>query len=663
MRWWVALVFVAGCGLEEAPWLLDVDVPRQPVGRTDRPVEDVTGWRVAPVPETRADPRFAGGLPWELPRVPEEVTADPAPWTRSSRLAVRGDRIVALDVEGAAVVALHRVTGRQLWRLQLEARPDSMVVGPDGVVFVTIRTGEVLCVEDGAVCARRNVGVDPRGLAMAPDGRVLYVAVTASRVVTSLNPEGLAVLGRAGGFVRPRLVVADSEKIWVGEEARVAEVALDADGRPVPGSYTTVPLRTAAPMDDLLRQGRPSLTRFGVAVSLATEPETGDVLILHEQSLPSSVWALYSDWASPLGDGYDGEYTPFLREGTTPNAWVTPVELSVTRPGVEHATRLPSRDPATGAPVSFLGLGAADIAPHPTRALAFVAARATGQVLVLDTAGDPLAGPLGAITVGSQPTAVAFSEDGAVAYVLEEGDRTIGRVDLAAFLAPWPVRSPEARHRFWTQPQPRTDGDRHLTWPVRVARGRVLHLGPSPLTAAQERGQRLFEVARGGFSCATCHPEGLSDGRPWGRGIPVQSHMLAGRTHAAARVAVEVERMGSTPMSDAEVQDLLAYLATRTHPPNPTAASALGAEVFARLDCGTCHIPPDYTDGLPHDVGTGGIFQTPSLVGLHHSRPYLHHARARSLRQVFAYPGQHMTSFSTLSAEEMTALVVHLQSL
>jgi hypothetical protein len=68
------------------------------------------------------------------------------------------------------------------------------------------------------------------------------------------------------------------------------------------------------------------------------------------------------------------------------------------------------------------------------------------------------------------------------------------------------------------------------------------------------------------------------------------------------------------------------------------------------VGCATCHVPPLYTDSsllenpfLKHIVGTqvdstdvdaAAGFDTPSLVNIWDSGPYLHHALAGALRSV-----------------------------
>jgi hypothetical protein len=63
------------------------------------------------------------------------------------------------------------------------------------------------------------------------------------------------------------------------------------------------------------------------------------------------------------------------------------------------------------------------------------------------------------------------------------------------------------------------------------------------------------------------------------------------------------------------------------------AAVERGRALFqnGELACATCHAGNDYTDNKPHDVGTGGVFITPSLVDVNVRAPLFHDGCALSL--------------------------------
>jgi cytochrome c peroxidase len=97
------------------------------------------------------------------------------------------------------------------------------------------------------------------------------------------------------------------------------------------------------------------------------------------------------------------------------------------------------------------------------------------------------------------------------------------------------------------------------------------------------------------------------------------------------------------------------------------------------VGCATCHSGPYYTDSrlqkpyLVHDVGTGGgekekmppEYDTPSLLGVYRSPPYLHDGRAKTLLDVLttANPGDKHGKTSHLKKEELDDLVAFLKAL
>src|SRR5262249_30982627 len=82
-----------------------------------------------------------------------------------------------------------------------------------------------------------------------------------------------------------------------------------------------------------------------------------------------------------------------------------------------------------------------------------------------------------------------------------------------------------------------------------------------------------------------------------------------------------------------------------------TAAAERGKQLFfaKEVGCAKCHSGPYYTDSSLkepynlHDVGTGdddktermgAKYDTPTLLGIYRTAPYLHHGKAKTLREV-----------------------------
>ncbi|MFM8728201.1 MAG: c-type cytochrome, partial [Planctomycetaceae bacterium] len=98
--------------------------------------------------------------------------------------------------------------------------------------------------------------------------------------------------------------------------------------------------------------------------------------------------------------------------------------------------------------------------------------------------------------------------------------------------------------------------------------------------------------------------------------------------------------------------------------------------------CASCHKGPLYSDSQPapadkltlHDVGTGTAdatelmgprYDTPTLLGVYRSAPYLHHGRAATLHDVLTTenPADKHGKTSLLSTSEINDLVEFLKSL
>ncbi len=229
-----------------------------------------------------------------------------------------------------------------------------------------------------------------------------------------------------------------------------------------------------------------------------------------------------------------------------------------------------------------------------------------------------------------------------------------------------------------------------------------LSLGPQPAPDAVRRGELLFHDARLAFqrwhSCASCHPnQGRVDGLRWdflrdGIGNPKDTPSLVyvDRTpplnrRATRKTAKECARTSIlaghlTVPTDQQVDDLYAYLKSLRPEPNPhrrpdgelTEAARRGRALFeGKAHCSGCHPAPYFTDRRMHNVGVltplepDGRYDTPSLVEVWRTAPYLHDGRARTLREVLTKYNPHDKHGHTkeLTAEELNDLIEYLKSL
>ncbi len=199
---------------------------------------------------------------------------------------------------------------------------------------------------------------------------------------------------------------------------------------------------------------------------------------------------------------------------------------------------------------------------------------------------------------------------------------------------------------------------------------RNLPLGPKPQWDEVRRGQVLFHDARlcleGWQSCVSCHPEGRADALNWdllndGEGNPkntlslVWSHRtppaMASRVRPTAEAAVRsgIKHILMSERPEAEAAAIDAWLKSLAPLPSPllvqgrlSPAAERGRRLFHsdRAGCAKCHPAPLYTDLTAHDVGSRAesderaSFDTPTLVEVWRTAPYLHDGRYTTIEQL-----------------------------
>ena len=200
----------------------------------------------------------------------------------------------------------------------------------------------------------------------------------------------------------------------------------------------------------------------------------------------------------------------------------------------------------------------------------------------------------------------------------------------------------------------------------------TIALGPVPQLTPERRGELLFHDATICYehwqSCASCHPDGRVDGLNWdlmndgqGNSKNTKSMLLAHRTPPAmaegVRVSAELAvRAGLTHIlfadrPEEEAAAIDAYLESLRPVSSPhlvdgrlSAAAERGRQLFSseRVGCHRCHPPPLYTDLKTHNVGTrdrydrNERFDTPTLVEVWRTAPYLHDGRCTTIEALLA---------------------------
>jgi DNA-binding beta-propeller fold protein YncE len=215
-------------------------------------------------------------------------------------------------------------------------------------------------------------------------------------------------------------------------------------------------------------------------------------------------------------------------------------------------------------------------------------------------------------------------------------------------------------------------------------------------------GEMIFHDATKCFqhwlSCATCHPNnGRVDGLNWdqtqdGIGNPKNNKSLLQAQHTppmdwrAIRKDMELGVLTSFQFlmrqpEPGEEEAVQAYIRSLRPLPSPylnaklelTDSAQRGREIFKsrKARCSRCHKGPYLTDMSVHDVGTrreldrSDEFDTPSLVEIYRTGPYLHDGSAATLREVLTErnKGDRHGRTSHLQPRQIDDLVAYLRSL
>jgi cytochrome c553 len=202
-----------------------------------------------------------------------------------------------------------------------------------------------------------------------------------------------------------------------------------------------------------------------------------------------------------------------------------------------------------------------------------------------------------------------------------------------------------------------------------------------------DSGHLMFHMNSGiGIACASCHPEGGDDGHVWRlpeglrRTMPLEGgvmerapfHWDGSLVDMGTLVnTVMVTRMGLPKEPSAQqIAALSGFLEQLPALPPAdgldAAAVKRGEAVFRRSDvaCASCHSGPQFTDNKLADVGTGGSFVTPTLLGVGLRPALFHDGCAKSIVQRFGVCGGTAHGKpELLSADERADLITFLRSL
>lgn len=638
---------------------------------------------------------FAGGvapLPTDVgPVVRSEVP--PAPIQGGTLLvASDGTTAIAADSDRDRVVFADLVNAGVLGQVDLPAgsEPGRLVEDASGRVHVVLRrTGEIAVVDVAtrALLRQDAVCAVPQGLAYDAGLDAIHVACTGGELVTLAVADGSTLRSlRLDPDLRD--VVVRGETLFVSRFKTAELLTLDAAGEVV---ERRSPSNLVGPFESPLTMPSPDAGEktFSPAVAWRlVERPNGMLTMLHQRGQLEPI---------DLGDCTDMDCTvppkepdpgaggaaggvagapamdPFSSDASYGGGFDCNgiVQTSITHfdEGVEInppllGTVTLAVDAAISPDGAYMALAVAGNSPSSMSAEMFFPQSDIGAI-VMPT--DPAANPQECIVPGLDGSSVSVLSSGQSIAVAFDGE---GRLVVQA-------RDPN-RLRIY---DPST-----FSQCFGCGSSIDISLGGAP---RRDTGHDLFHTNAGaGLACASCHPGGIDDGRTWSFvGLGPRRTQLFNMgirdteplhwdgslpTFGDLVGEVFVKRMGGAPQSEERIAALGDWIESLSpHPPVRAAndASAVrGRALFEseQVGCVSCHDGAKLTNNTTQDVGTGGSFQVPSLVGVYYHEPYLHTGCAGTLRDRFdpaCGGGDTHGKTSQLAASEIDDLVAYLESL
>lgn len=548
--------------------------------------------------------------------------------------------------------------------------PVSLVMSPDlATLYVAAHTGKQITafgLENNTVVATFTLPEPPTGLCLSADGNALYITLGA--------PKGsLLIMNRADGSVSATIPVGhspfspvaspDGKFIYVCNRFDNNVAVLDIAGN-------AVAAKVPVPREPIAAAVTPDGKWLCVANHLPAGSADGDYVSANVSIIDTAARTVVSNIVLPNGctglrgiaispDGAYAYVTHILGRYQLPT---TQLERGWMNTNALTIVDVPNQKLLNTVLLDDVDLGAANpwgVLCSPDGAYICVSHAGTHEISVIDRAAmhDKLAKVAAGEQVsevsrapedvpndlaflvgmrrrlklkGNGPRGIAIA--GTKVYAAEYFTDTIGVVDI----------NPEAR-------------------PGAVS----IALGPSQEMSQVRIGEMLFHNAALCFqnwqSCVSCHPDVRVDGLNWdllndGMGNPKNtkslflSHqtppvMISGvrdKAETAVRSGIQFIQFAVRPDEDAQAID--AFLRGVEAVPSPYLqegalgeAAKRGEALFQQAGCAACHPGPLFTDLQPYNVGTGKDrevdmkFDTPTLVEVWRTAPYLHDGRAATM--------------------------------
>lgn len=552
-------------------------------------------------------------------------------------IAKQGTLAFAANPDGNSVDVIDLAKRAVVWNAELGegAEPGRMAEDASGKVLVVLRRAGAIATLDFAnrTIARRPVCAAPRGITI--NAGVIRVACQGGELL-SISESGTtsAMLDRD---LRD-IVVRENGSMFVSRFRSAEVLDLDANGNVVGRMAPRSALDRITDPDN----GKEIVSaRFQADVAWRSAPASdGSLYVLHQYATTRSVAIKPSNKQvqnAPYGGGGFGDpcgnsklVVPALTRIASGEAPRT-MRLNFDAPGFDMAISSTGRVAVAGA----------------NRVTSFVPSFPSGEVQDCSPQNGSQEDQQGSVATEGQPIAVAFAaNDQLIIQTRDPAQLIIADSKGTGFVT------------------------------------KEIDLSPS----THDTGFKVFHTpTQVGIACVSCHPEGGDDGHVWNFTDlgPRRSQSLRGGIMQTApfhwggdmanvsQLAHDVftDRMGGLPLTEPQVGVLASWidrqpaLATVQRAPD---AVQRGQALFATSGCTTCHSGQHMTNNQNADVGTGGEFQVPSLVGVSARAPFMHDGCASSLMDRFtnvACGGAKHGETSKLDSAQLSDLVSYLETL
>ncbi|WP_224370332.1 c-type cytochrome [Hyalangium versicolor] len=580
------------------------------------------------------------------------------------RLAVGPDDTVYVSNRGSrSVSVIRRGQWTEAARLDVGVEPMGLGLSADGHTLYVVNTTMLETTENGSLVAfdtgtlrklwELPVGDEPRGLALLENDKALI----------TLHRKGDVVQVDLSNRDRPKLVKAGTDVYDKANASKLREderlVKVGADGFSMNGLTSFHP-RGA---EDIVVT--PDGQRAFVSTRWAREsaitpgtnpnnPSPTEPTPVPQPPVDPGTGGLYGG-GGPCGTGAIASPGILTLEADSDSPVVDDLNGGCDTGGDDKdypPSTIVSPDPSH--PIQ----GPIATVVDPTGAWLFVVNRETNNVAVMPTnrrSGADLSVTFPStsvrqlVRVGAGPSGIALTRDGKKAYVYNSFDHT-----LTTLVGDGSANSLNIREE-----------------------GPRLKLAEDVMSPEQAMGRKLFfsaidsrmTASNVGAACATCHYDGRDDGHTWGfPDGPRQTPTLAGRMitqtapfhwsgeFSTLRDFLDVtvrQRMGGGVVDAQMATQLAAFIDVLPTPDNPykrevmTDAQQRGSQVFLKAQCNDCHAGEALTNNKQANVGTFVLdgsdpdnaavrqrgLNTPSLLGVARSAPYLHDGSAQTLKE------------------------------